>query len=85
MDIFVLVAFTVFWFFRVYILWFHTDEAYEQALKRAKWMPAIFNQERYLVEDKQSWITLMKVVSIIMTALIVFVNILLLSSFLFGK
>ncbi len=85
MDFLVLLIFTIFWFYRLHRLWFYTEEEYQKAVKRTKWMPAFFNQERYLVEDKQSWITLMKVGSIIMTVLIVIANIVLLPSLLFGK
>ena len=85
MNVITLLIFTAVWFYKLHRIWFHVEEEYEKAVKRTKWIPAIFNQERFLVEDKQSWIVLMKVGSIPMTVLIVIINVLLLPSLLFGK
>ena len=59
-DILVLLIFTVFWFYQLYKIWFQTEKEYEKAQNRAKWMPKIFNNERFIVKDKQTWIMVVK-------------------------
>jgi hypothetical protein len=84
-DVLILIIFTAFWFYQLYKIWFRIDDEYEKALKRAKWIPKIFNTERYLVNDKATWVMVVRASSVLMTALIVLVNIILLPSLLFGK
>ena len=84
-DVLVLLLFTAFWFYQLYKIWFQIDKEYEKALIRSKWMPKIFNTERHIVEDKQTWVTFVRGSSIVMTILVILVNIMLLPSLLFGK
>ena len=84
-DILVLLIFTAFWFSQLYKIWFHIDKEYEKAVKRAKWMPRIFNTERYIVNDKDTWVSFVKGSSIVMTILVILANFLILPSLLFGK
>ena len=84
-DILILLIFTAFWFYQLYKIWFQIDQEYEKALKRAKWMPKIFNTEREFIKDKQAWIMLARVSSIVLITIIIFINITLLPSLLFGR
>ena len=82
-DILVLLTFTTFWFYQLYKIWFQIDQEYEKAVKRTKWMPKIFNTERYIVNDKETWISVVRGSSIVMTILMILAFFLISPSLLF--
>ena len=82
-DILVLLTFTTFWFYQLYKILFQIDQEYEKAVKRTKWMPKIFNTERYIVNDKETWISVVRGSSIVMTILMILAFFLISPSLLF--
>ena len=84
-ELLVLLIFTAFWFYQLYKIWFQVDKEYEKAIKRTKWMPILFNTERQIVKDKQSWIMFVRVLSILMTIFFIILNVAILPSLIFGK